>query len=174
MLHFAHCNNSYIFVNSVYCEVTTETAPGITGVCVLSKQSVPHSRTRNDHSTETAEDYVEAIADILADQGTCRVRDLATFFGVSHVTVSRIVKRLQQHGLLHTRPYYPIELTLKGRQLASASKHRHQIVFDFLLSLGLDERTAALDSEGIEHHISQKTLKVMQSFTHHSPGTGPS
>ena len=170
MLQFTHCNNSYTFVNSVYCHVITGTGSGLLGVCVLSKQSVPHSRTRNDHSTETAEDYVEAIADILVDQGSCRVRDLAAFFGVSHVTVSRIVKRLQQQNLLLTRPYYPIELTLKGRQLASDSKHRHQIVFDFLLSLGLDERTAALDSEGIEHHISQKTLNVMQSFTHHSPG----
>ena len=37
----------------------------------------PHRRTRRDHATETAEDYVEAIADIVDEHGSCRVVDLA-------------------------------------------------------------------------------------------------
>ena len=39
--------------------------------------SEPHRRTRRDHATETAEDYVEAIAEILGRQGICRLKDLA-------------------------------------------------------------------------------------------------
>ncbi len=72
-----------------------------------------HRRTRRDHSTETAEDYVEAIAEIMERNGTCRVVDLAKHFGVSHVTVTRIVTRLQDEGLSCTEKYRPIEMTTK-------------------------------------------------------------
>ena len=65
----------------------------------------PHQRTRNDHATETAEDYVEAIDDILTERGICRSSDLAQRFAVSHVTVHRIVSRLQEDGLVMTEPY---------------------------------------------------------------------
>ena len=59
---------------------------------------------------------------------------------------------------MRTEPYKPIELTAKGRRMARACKERHNIVYRFLLAIGLDEKTAAIDSEGIEHHVSPKTL----------------
>ena len=136
-------------------------------------QSTPHRRTRNDHATETAEDYVEAIADILETKESCRVGDLSKRFAVSHVTVSRIIRRLQSEGLVTTQPYRPIELTTRGKRLATQSKLRHEIVHQFLLAIGVDETTAAIDSEGIEHHVSPKTLQAMQEFvrdTQKGPG----
>ncbi|MCA9084659.1 MAG: manganese-binding transcriptional regulator MntR [Planctomycetaceae bacterium] len=120
--------------------------------------SKSHQRTRRDHATETAEDYVEAVAEILSQNGVCRVTDLAKRFGVTHVTVTRIVSRLQSEDLLHTEPYRPITLTARGRRLATQSRQRHEIVYQFLLAIGIDERTAAIDAEGIEHHVSPQTL----------------
>jgi len=117
-----------------------------------------HKRTRRDHAEETAEDYVEAIEDIAAAHEVCRVRDLAERFGVSHVTVVRIIKRLQGEGYVLTAPYKPVELTPKGRRLAKASRERHDVVYRFLLALGISETIAAIDSEGIEHHVSSETL----------------
>ena len=124
-----------------------------------------HRRTRRDHATETAEDYVEAIAEIGQEKGVCRVVDLAKYFGVSHVTVTRIVSRLQEADLVSTQRYRPIELTPKGRRLAKKSRDRHKIVYQFLLALGIDERTAAIDAEGIEHHVSPRTLSQFRKFT---------
>lgn len=124
-----------------------------------------HVRTRRDHATELAEDYVEAIDDIERDKGTCRVTDLARQFGVTHVTVNRTVSRLQRDGLVETEPYAPVTLTRRGRRLASESRKRHQIVLDFLLSLGVGEETARIDAEGIEHHVSDETLQIMQQFS---------
>lgn len=126
----------------------------------------PHRRTRRDHATETAEDYVEAVADILDESGTCRVADLARRFAVSHVTVTRIVARLQDEGLLATRPYRPISLTPKGKRLAARSRRRHEIVYRFLLAIAVDEATAAIDAEGIEHHVSPQTLRRLKELTH--------
>ena len=127
-------------------------------------RSDPHRRTRRDHATETAEDYVEAIADVVDENGSCRVVDLARRFGVSHVTVTRILARLHEEGLVRTERYRPVALTARGERLAAESRRRHQIVFRFLLSIGIDPQTAAIDAEGIEHHVSPQTLARLEQL----------
>jgi len=124
-----------------------------------------HQRTRRDHANETAEDYVEAIAIIQAGRGTCRLTDLAKHFLVSHVTVKKILERLEREGLVATVPYAPVQLTEAGERLAKVSRTRHEIVIAFLLALGVQPQTAEIDAEGIEHHVSQETLERMQDYT---------
>ncbi|MCA9286747.1 MAG: manganese-binding transcriptional regulator MntR [Phycisphaerales bacterium] len=123
-----------------------------------------HARVRAAHASETAEDYVEAIARVIADRGACRVVDLVRRFGVSHVTVSRTVGRLVRDGLARTAPHAPIVLTPRGRRLALTAAARHELVVRFLVALGLDARTAEIDAEGIEHHVSPKTLRLFARF----------
>jgi DtxR family manganese transport transcriptional regulator len=78
--------------------------------------------------------------------------------------VSRVIARLQREGYVRTAPYEPIDLTAKGRKLAEASKARHEAVIAFLLALGIDETTARVDAEGIEHHVSPETLAAFARF----------
>lgn len=120
-----------------------------------------HRTVRDAHARERSEDYVEAIADLIAHAGEARVTDLAEVMGVSHVTVVRAIARLRSGGLVHARPYRAIFLTPKGARLAASSKHRHQTVVDFLLWLGVAPAVAARDAEGIEHHVSAQTLAAM-------------
>lgn len=129
-----------------------------------SEDAAPFIKVRRDHATETAEDYVEAVAEILDRDGECRVRDLARHMGVSHVTVTRIVSRLVDSKLVDTRPYRPIELTPAGRQLAEACRARHELVVAFLRRIGVPDEIARRDAEGIEHHVSEKTLGCMRRF----------
>jgi len=129
-----------------------------------SNRSRPFDRTRHDHASETAEDYVEAIAELIAKKDVCRGADLAKLFGVSHVTITKTVIRLKREGLVHAEPYRPLRLTSKGNRLAAAARRRHEIVFSFLKTLGVSEAVALADSEGIEHHVSTETLKAFQRF----------
>ena len=121
-----------------------------------------HQRTRSDHASELAEDYVEAIADAIHQRGVCRAVDLVNEFDVTHATVNNTVKRLQRDGFVTTAPYQPIELTAAGKRLASQSRRRHTVVQAFLRKLGVSEQAAAIDSEGIEHHVSKETLDAMK------------
>ena len=121
-------------------------------------------RTRNDHASETAEDYVEAIDDMIATHGECRITHLAEQFGVSHVTTLKIVRRLDGNGLAVAEPRRPIQLTPKGRRLARRCRERHDIVYRFLLAIGVNERVAAIDAEGLEHHVSPQTLKRLRKI----------
>jgi DtxR family transcriptional regulator, manganese transport regulator len=127
------------------------------------RQAENLSQTRREHANEIAEDYVEAIADLVAETGEARVVDLADRLGVTHVTVNRTIARLQKSGFVTSQPYRAIFLTDQGRNLAAACKSRHQTVVDFLRSLGICERIAQKDAEGIEHHVSRDTLAVFKT-----------
>src|SRR6476619_3199175 len=111
------------------------------------------SQTRREHANEIAEDYVEAIADLVAETGEARVVDLAKRLGVTHVTVNRTVTRLQKAGFVHSQPYRAIFLTDQGKNLAEVCKTRHETVVAFLRSLGIPQRVAEMDAVGIEHHV---------------------
>jgi DtxR family manganese transport transcriptional regulator len=121
-------------------------------------------KVRADHAAETAQDYVEAVSDIVHRHGVCRVKDLAGHMGVSHVTVSRIVNRLLDEQLVETEPYRPIRLTAKGEHLAAESRRRHDIVHRFLVALGVPEAEAGSDAEGMEHHAGPSTLACMERY----------
>jgi len=121
------------------------------------------SQTRREHAHEVAEDYVEAIADLVAETGEARVVDLAKRLGVTHVTVNRTIARLQKAGYVTSQPYRAIFLTGDGRNLAASCKSRHEIVVAFLRSLGVPQRIAERDAEGIEHHVSPETLKAFKA-----------
>jgi DtxR family manganese transport transcriptional regulator len=125
--------------------------------------------TRSSHRVEAAEDYTELIADLIVADGEARICRVAEKLGISHVTALRTVKRLAEEGYLKTQPYGPILLTQKGAELAAMSKERHKIVLDLLRVIGVPSELAEIDSEGIEHHISPATLKIIQKFlkNHH-------
>tara|TARA_Y100000590_G_scaffold317814_1_gene359574 strand:+ start:6294 stop:6722 length:429 start_codon:yes stop_codon:yes gene_type:complete len=122
--------------------------------------------TRKVHENELAEDYVELIADLINKEGEARIVDIANHLGISKATANQTINRLVKKGLLTSKPYRSIYLTKKGKATASKSSLRHKIVYDFLIALGIDKETAELDSEGMEHHVGNKTLNKLKSLTY--------
>ena len=123
-----------------------------------------HRRTRQARAGEVAQDYVEVIDDLIKEFGEARVVDIAKRLGVTHVTVTRTVSRLQKQGLVRTQRYRSIFLSEEGKQLARRVRKRHAVVLQFLLALGIDEDTARVDAEGIEHHVSEETVRAFTRF----------
>jgi DtxR family manganese transport transcriptional regulator len=118
--------------------------------------------TRQHHLLETAEDYVELVADLIQSKGEARTCDIAACLGVTHVAVVRTLYRLQRKGYLCAQPHKPITLTESGKQLAAFSKSRHKFLLEYLISIGVPEDIAAIDAEGMEHHISVQTLEAFR------------
>ena len=121
-------------------------------------------QVRNARNTEIAEDYTEMIADLINENGEARAVDLAERFGVTSPTVNSIIRRLVRDGLVESKPYRSIFLTEKGKSLAAFCKKRHEIVYEFLLAIGVKDEIAKIDAEGLEHHVSKETLKVFENF----------
>lgn len=139
--------------------------PGDPGRLIDAEQHArQHSGVRKAHETELIEDYVELIADLIDATGEARAVDIAHRMGVRQATVTAMVRRLQARGLATSEPYRAIFLTDAGRTLANESRARHAVVLRFLLAIGVPEAVAFHDAEGIEHHVSATTLKVLEDW----------
>lgn len=129
-----------------------------------STHAIAFKKSRDVRRSELIEDYVELIASLIEDLGEAREADLAQRLGVRQPTVAKILKRLAREKLTKQRPYRGVFLTERGRRLAAASRRRHEIVEAVLCRLGVDRKSARNDTEGIEHHVSAKTLAAFERF----------
>ena len=125
-------------------------------------------QTRAARRNALLEDYVELIADLIADGGEARQVDIAARLGVAQPTVAKALRRLTAEGFVVQKPYRGVFLTELGESIARASRRRHETVEAFLLSLGVAPETARIDAEGIEHHVSEETLAA---FRHSMAGS---
>lgn len=130
----------------------------------VAQQAQRHNRIRKDHKAEIAEDYVEIISQLIRAHGEARTVDIAKRLGVSHVTVTKTVSRLQDAGLVRSEPYRSIFLTSNGENLAKKSEERHRLIVAFLRKIGVDAADAETDAEGIEHHVSEATISAIRRF----------
>ena len=121
-------------------------------------------KARSARSGALSEDYVELIADLLATSGEARPTDVARRLGVSHATAIKAISRLKRDGLATGRPYRGVFLTEEGHKLAARVRARHRLVVDVLLTLGVPAEAAEADAEGIEHYVSETTLKAFADF----------
>ena len=127
-------------------------------------------KTRTAQSRALLEDYVELIADLLATGGEARPTDVARRLGVSHATAIKTITRLKREGLATGLPYRGVFLTDTGQALAERMRTRHRLVVTLLVALGVPTEIAEADAEGIEHHVSDATLKAFSQFLQ-TPGS---
>ena len=130
------------------------------------RRAAAFRRTREAHKSEVAEDYVELIGDLIAEQGEARLTDVAENMAVTQATAAKIVARLKREGLVENKPYRSLFLTEVGTRMADRSRVRHRVVYDFLRALGIDDAVAEADSEGMEHHVSDVTLEALSTLTY--------
>tara|TARA_B100001059_G_C17834601_1_gene587056 strand:- start:1186 stop:1602 length:417 start_codon:yes stop_codon:yes gene_type:complete len=132
----------------------------------ITRSSRPENfkATKNRKSIELFEDYVEAINEIHIKKGRVKNVDLCKYFGVSNATVCKNIKRLIKEELVKSEKYKNIFLTENGQSLAKKSNARHEILYKFLTKLGVPNKIAEIDSEGMEHHVSTETLSLMKKF----------
>jgi DtxR family manganese transport transcriptional regulator len=121
-------------------------------------------KTRSAQSGALLEDYVELIDDLLNSNGEARPTDVARRLGVSHATAIKTIARLKRDGLATGRPYRGVFLTEEGQKLAARVRARHRLVVDILLALGVPAEAAEADAEGIEHYVSEASLKAFAQF----------
>lgn len=122
------------------------------------------NQARAAQSMALLEDYAEMIADLSAEHGEARLTDIAQRMGVAHPTAAKAVARLKREGLANSRPYRGVFLTEAGLALATRVRARHRTVVDLLVAVGVPPETAELDAEGLEHHVSEATLRAFEAF----------
>jgi len=118
--------------------------------------------TKSNRSTSAAEDYLERIQELIDTKGYARAVDIAGSLGISQASVTNMVKRLDAEGFLRHEKYRGLVLTPEGENIARAISHRHKILTDFLSLMGVPAEIIEGDVEGMEHHLSEASLRVIE------------
>ncbi len=111
--------------------------------------------------SQTAEDYLERIHELIEEKGYARVVDIASSLDVKQASVTSMVQKLGELGYLNYEKYRGLVLTQKGRAVATAIQRRHETLARFFSLFGLDAATQKRDIEGIEHHLSPATVEIL-------------
>jgi len=115
--------------------------------------------------SQSAEDYLERIHELIREKGYARVVDIASSLQVKQASVTGMVQKLGELGYLNYEKYRGLVLTEKGLAVACKIKKRHETLSRFFSLLGLDAETQKHDIEGIEHHLSPDTLDMLADLT---------
>lgn len=119
---------------------------------------------------ESAENYLEAILVVGQRKGYVRSIDVANELSVSKPSVSVAMKSFKNEGYITVNENGEISLTEKGREIAERVYERHNVIADFLLSLGVCEENAYADSCKIEHVISEESFRKLKEFAEKNSG----
>ena len=115
--------------------------------------------------SQSAEDYLERIHELIESKGNAHVADIAQSLNVGQPSVTSMVQKLADEGYLRYEKYRSLTLTDAGRAVAERIRDRHVGLASFFTLFDLDDDTQARDIEGIEHHLSSDTLNTLADLT---------
>ncbi len=110
------------------------------------------------------EDYLEVIYHLIHDKGYANTVEIAENLRVKPASVSSMLQRLAAKEYLVHERYRGIKLTDKGEKVAKSVIARHSIVAELLSMLGVEDKVAYQDTEGIEHHIQPATIRKIEGL----------
>lgn len=113
-------------------------------------------------STESMEDYLETILSLQKKIGSVRSIDIVRELNFSKPSVSVAMKNLREKGYITITDEGYIVLTKAGKTQAESVLEKHTILSDWLISLGVDKKTALEDACRMEHDISEKSFQAIK------------
>jgi Mn-dependent DtxR family transcriptional regulator len=115
--------------------------------------------------SQSAEDYLERILELVQKTGQARVVDIANSLNIRQASVTNMVKKLCEMGFVEHEKYKRgLVLTMEGREVAERIQRRHATLSRFFSLLELDGETQQRDIEGIEHHLSRDTVSALEDL----------
>ena len=121
-------------------------------------------KTKKTTSTISEEDYLEVIAELVELKGYATTLDISRFMNVSPPSVTKMLQKLDEKKYLEYEKYHGINLTNIGKQVADTIRRKHSILLEFFEILNVGKGIANQDTEGLEHHLNDKTIRQLRKF----------
>lgn len=115
--------------------------------------------------TEAVENYLETILILSGKQPNIHAIDICSYLGYSRPTVSIILKKMKDDGLVTVDDDNHIALTEAGKAVAEHIYERHNLLSQLLMHIGVSKETAMRDACKIEHDISDETFEALKKFS---------
>ncbi|MGN1316148.1 MAG: metal-dependent transcriptional regulator [Acutalibacteraceae bacterium] len=117
------------------------------------------------HLQESGEMYLETVYILNQKSDSVRSIDICEYMGYSKPSVSRAIGLLKNGGYINVDAKGYITLTPEGAAVANKMFERHTMLTDFLVKLGVDEKTASEDACKIEHDISEESFNAIKKHS---------
>ena len=116
------------------------------------------------HNNESSENYLETILVLSKSRPVVRSVDVAEELGYKKSSVSVAMKHLREREHITVTKEGFIYLTPSGKEIAEMIYERHQLLTDWLVRLGVDEKIASEDACRIEHDISKESFEAIKKI----------
>lgn len=118
--------------------------------------------------TRSVEDYLKAIYRLSPEGRPASTSEIAQLLALSPPSVTGMVKRLSEQGLLEHVPYRGVQLTDEGRRAALRMVRRHRLIEAYLVEfLGYSWDTVHEEAERLEHAVSDTMVERMAAALGH-------
>jgi len=115
--------------------------------------------------TSSLQDYLEVILNLVQENKSARVTDIADQLNIAKPSVIQALSLLKEKGLIVQDRYGPVELTAEGRRYALRIQHRHKVIYGFLTQvLGVSPKAAEEDACLMEHDLSGETFERLIKY----------
>jgi len=115
-----------------------------------------------DQPSRAVQDYLKAIHSLGGADNTVLPMDIAARLGVRSPSVTGMLKRLSEAGLIHYESGYGARLTPEGIAEARRVIRRHRLLELFLTQvLGLDWSEVDAEADALEHAISPRLEQAL-------------
>jgi DtxR family Mn-dependent transcriptional regulator len=127
--------------------------------------------------SRSVEDYLKAIFQLTERAEDAGTSEIAGRLGIAPASVTGMVKRMAESGLVEHEPYRGARLTDSGRQAALAIVRRHRIIETYLITkLAYDWSSVHDEAERLEHAVSDELIERMAfalGFPQYDPHGAP-
>ncbi len=114
--------------------------------------------------SEAIENYLETILLLSEKKPELHAIDICDELGYSRPTLSVVLKKMRDEGLIEIDKYNHITMTEEGRTIAERVYERHNLLSALLMSFGVSEETALKDACKIEHDISEESIDCIRRY----------
>ncbi|MCR5476372.1 MAG: metal-dependent transcriptional regulator [Lachnospiraceae bacterium] len=115
-------------------------------------------------NSDSSENYLKKILVLHTRNGHVRAVDVAAELGVTKPSVSAAMKKLRKQEMIYLDEEGYICLTGKGRSLAEKVNRKHILLTNFLIGIGVNEKTASEEACLIEHDIGEETMERLEEL----------
>ena len=116
--------------------------------------------------SESMEDYLEAIAELIAVDGHAHTKEIAQKLNVKMPSVTGALRQLEQLGYIIYNTHYPVQLTEEGKRDAGGILKRHLVLKNFFSGiLGLPAEKASETACRLEHAVDDETISRFTLFS---------
>jgi DtxR family Mn-dependent transcriptional regulator len=122
----------------------------------------PSPRQKSQPLTAPVEDYLKVIFELEAAEGAASTNEIAAELGIAPASVSGMIRRLAEQGLIAHQPYRGVRLTTAGRRAALRTIRRHRVIEAYLATaLNYPWDRVHEEAERLEHAASDELIDRM-------------